>query len=346
MSETTTTKRFDCGDRVAVIDGPDAGEVAVVHGVHYTGDESPPTVRAYDISTASNLDRVYEVPAHAVTEPTFPCPGCGADIVPTLDENGGNYRFRCEDCDVEQCSYCGPGVWAHYFRGVDLEGWAHTDNRTCFQNGPAPLPFPTEVSAKTLLSTLAAVVGDRPAFVAQTGGGVATIYVGEPETDEHPYELAIGPGSYDWTDPDASSFSFAELYVGPDDDGETTPATVRTLAQVSEAAMYHLGDLGELPAELAPEAPTVEAPTDDETVVTIPGAVYAHYKDGVITRLEFSPSDPEASAYVWEGDETLDVEDVDGPFWKAMQAALSTATWTQVGGDSVENHVMPIEWTE
>lgn len=82
-----------------------------------------------------------------------------------------------------------------------------------------------------------------------------------------------------------------------------------------------------------------EAP---ETVVHIPGAFYAHYEDGRITRLVFMPHASDAGyagppATVWDGDTSLDVVEVEGPFWRAMQAAL--------GSPDPAEHVA-IEWEE
>lgn len=64
--------------------------------------------------------------------------------------------------------------------------------------------------------------GDIPAFVGQSGGGVATLYAGEPW--EEPgwgarYPAIAGPGWFEgpnWTKPRAST---DEFYIGPDDDG-------------------------------------------------------------------------------------------------------------------------------
>lgn len=330
MSETTTT-----GDKVTYACGECNGTVELGAGV---------TKFAYHVDAAEGAacqdirgDRPIPVVAR-----TYPCPGCGVAVEPTLDENGGNYRHRCEACDTEQCAYCGPGVWVHYFRDADPEGWAHVDDRTCFQNGPAPSEFPPEVSAGRLLTALGEVIGDRSAFVEQTGGGVATIYVGEADENGR-YELAIGPGSYNWSVPGDSVFALSELYVGPDDDGETTPATVRNLAQVAYAARHHLGIPA--PAETAvDEAPEV-------STVRVPGRIVATYKDGRITRLTFDPGmDPEA--HLWEGDEGIDLVAHDGEFWRAMQAALTTKRWVSVRDGNVvdsapvENHAMLIEWVE
>lgn len=63
-----------------------------------------------------------------------------------------------------------------------------------------------------------------PAFVAMTGGGVATLYggpiVGTDEWDGKRYVVAVGPGSYG-QDGQPSEGYWGELFIGPDtDNGE------------------------------------------------------------------------------------------------------------------------------
>jgi hypothetical protein len=65
-----------------------------------------------------------------------------------------------------------------------------------------------------------------PAYVEQTGGGCATIMVGEEIGNTERYQVLVGPGWFDgpnWTKP---VFDTADLYVGPDDDGEVNPTQV------------------------------------------------------------------------------------------------------------------------
>lgn len=67
-----------------------------------------------------------------------------------------------------------------------------------------------------------------PAYVEHTGGGVQTIYAGEPTTadDGYPrYPVLAGPG---WRENGLPRASSDDFYVGPDDDGETDPLTVRS----------------------------------------------------------------------------------------------------------------------
>ncbi|MEV6967564.1 hypothetical protein AB0M47_20915 [Hamadaea sp. NPDC051192] len=63
------------------------------------------------------------------------------------------------------------------------------------------------------------------AYVEHTGGGCATIYIGNQTPDpEYPpsprYELVAGPGWFEGPDRRAYA-SPAEFYIGRDDDGET-----------------------------------------------------------------------------------------------------------------------------
>lgn len=65
------------------------------------------------------------------------------------------------------------------------------------------------------------------AMVEQTGGGCATIYAGatrpHPEDPHHPAHAAVaGPGRFGWGQR-PSIGHLDEIYVGPDDQGETRP---------------------------------------------------------------------------------------------------------------------------
>jgi hypothetical protein len=56
--------------------------------------------------------------------------------------------------------------------------------------------------------------------VFMTGGGVATIMMGEEDAEGYAL-VCIGPGTYDPAQPGESTFNFAELFVGIDDDTGT-----------------------------------------------------------------------------------------------------------------------------
>lgn len=63
-------------------------------------------------------------------------------------------------------------------------------------------------------------VTDLPVIVEQTGGNVATIYIGGPYADGA-HLLAMGPGRFDWSDPSLSIFYRDDLSIGPDTDDMT-----------------------------------------------------------------------------------------------------------------------------
>ena len=70
-----------------------------------------------------------------------------------------------------------------------------------------------------------------------SGGGCATIGIGGiVDEDEGRYAGLIGPGYCHWQDTGAAVFSSDELYIGPDDDGESEAHTVTTIAEVVEYA--------------------------------------------------------------------------------------------------------------
>lgn len=67
---------------------------------------------------------------------------------------------------------------------------------------------------------------DLPAYVEQTGGGTATISVGEKRSNER-YDILVGPGWFEgpgWTNGRGST---DDLYIGPDDEGESNPVRVK-----------------------------------------------------------------------------------------------------------------------
>jgi hypothetical protein len=78
------------------------------------------------------------------------------------------------------------------------------------------------LDGSAILAAVAAADPTLAAYVEQTGGGCATVYVGTPDADGH-YLAAIGPGSFDWSDANASQFYPNDLYIGPDDCGTAPP---------------------------------------------------------------------------------------------------------------------------
>lgn len=113
-----------------------------------------------------------------------------------------------DPANLEPCIACGAPVTA------DSDG--HDD-------GCATIADRT-FTGREVLDAIAAAT-DAPAYIEQTGGGTATLYIGATraaigfDADEPRYRLAAGPGSFDWGDSDRSTFYASDLYIGPDDDG-------------------------------------------------------------------------------------------------------------------------------
>ncbi len=77
---------------------------------------------------------------------------------------------------------------------------------------------------------------DLPAFVAMTGGGCATLYVGPPiqrDGEEGRYWLSLGPGTFGYG-VEPSTFG-EDLYLGPDDGGESPAIDVRATGARTDA---------------------------------------------------------------------------------------------------------------
>jgi hypothetical protein len=106
------------------------------------------------------------------------------------------------------------------------------------------------VDAAALLR-LVAQVTPLNAEVHQTGGGTATVVVGDTADEEGHYLVAIGPGSFDWTSPGDSRFWWGDLWVGIDDGGDTGsmvtgPETFRVAVY---DALINLDGEGRLPTD-------------------------------------------------------------------------------------------------
>lgn len=83
-----------------------------------------------------------------------------------------------------------------------------------------------------------------------------------------------------------------------------------------------------------------DRPYGEATAVVIPGVFMARYLDGRITGFFFMPAASDAgyqgdAAAVADGDIDLDVEESDGPFWKAVQRYIGprdgniSVTWEE-----------------
>lgn len=72
----------------------------------------------------------------------------------------------------------------------------------------------------------------------------------------------------------------------------------------------------------------MDHPQDGDIEVVIPGTFLATYREGEIVRWTFLPAASDAGysgpAAVYDDDQGVDlaVDDVDGPFWKAVQNVL------------------------
>lgn len=73
-----------------------------------------------------------------------------------------------------------------------------------------------------------------PAYIEHTGGGCATVQIGYLGPDDR-YTLLIGPGTFNWADSSRSIFYLDDMYIGPDDDGESAGRTVDSLGFLTVA---------------------------------------------------------------------------------------------------------------
>lgn len=93
------------------------------------------------------------------------------------------------------------------------------------------------VTAAAIRRTIASVCPDAPVAVQMTGGGVATICIGAcPHPSGGRYRLAVGSGTFDYRDPELSTFVLGDgcTVVGPDDDGTGPYVHVDRLADLAE----------------------------------------------------------------------------------------------------------------
>ena len=96
-------------------------------------------------------------------------------------------------------------------------------------------------------------------YVGQTGGGTATLLIGEEIGDR--YELLAGPGWFEgpgWTNGRATN---EEFYIGPDDDGATDPYVSHPDWDEAKAALHIAMALEELRGRGCRGSPTTSAKT-------------------------------------------------------------------------------------
>ena len=95
---------------------------------------------------------------------------------------------------------------------------------------------PMVVNGAQVLAAIAEATS-LPAYIEQTGGGTATIYVGEKDSDDR-YAVVIGPGRFGgYADPSRSDFLLGDLWIGPDDNGDDMTKVIgaNTLEEVTTA---------------------------------------------------------------------------------------------------------------
>lgn len=146
-----------------------------------------------------------------------------------MTDHGDINAIRCQSCgysttDPHTCQVWNDQLGACPQCGTDCADFTLASGEHMYSNG---IDFDA-------LAALITEHGHR-ATVEQTGGGVATIYVGEYDAN-HRALLAAGPGRFDgpaWT---KARGSFDEFFWGRDDDGESTPtqeSTPRSLADIA-----------------------------------------------------------------------------------------------------------------
>lgn len=123
----------------------------------------------------------------------------------------------------------------------------NTDDEERFpdcQEGTEANPYggPTILTASEILATgweilaaLSAAGITNDTYVEQTGGGVATVYIGPFRRSDNQPILVIGPGSFNWANAGNSLFYADALWVGPADNGEATPINCKTVKDVVAA---------------------------------------------------------------------------------------------------------------
>lgn len=97
--------------------------------------------------------------------------------------------------------------------------------------GESPCYRRAHVTARALMDAVSRAMPDAPVTCEMTGGGCATIYVGDYSAERGPV-LAIGPGRYDYRAADLSTFVIGpdgEASIGPDDDAGSPVLHVRDI---------------------------------------------------------------------------------------------------------------------
>jgi len=112
-----------------------------------------------------------------------------------------------------------------------------------------------------------------PAYTEQTGGGCATIYIGNARRDAHGdlrYPLLAGPGWFagpGWTNPKGTT---ADLYIGPDDDG-ASEAWAATDDDTTDTVAARIIEMAQDAAAAQPPRPAMRTIADFRRAAT-PGS--------------------------------------------------------------------------
>jgi hypothetical protein len=150
--------------------------------------------------------------------------------------SGWSFRASQENGDEVDCAACGDALNDDHPIVNDAEGYAYHED--CLGVEFDEVVRRLEAEGIT-------------AYVEQTGGGTATIYVGEATEDEHGdrrFPCAVGPGWFEgpgWT---LGGGHNHDLYVGPDNDtgelpsyGAFSPDNPATVEAVVDAVKRVLG---------------------------------------------------------------------------------------------------------
>lgn len=149
-----------------------------------------------------------------------------------------------DDDGERRCSECGESYNLEEVGGEagDRGMCVSCDLHTGDDDDDDPADEPAPVKGGDMIAAIGEITSEK-VYVEQTGGGTATIYIGPVWQDDEGYDrqtLMIGPGSFDWGSPNDSQFSFGEVCVGPDDDGETDPIYVSNMDELRDAVRHFL----------------------------------------------------------------------------------------------------------
>lgn len=103
---------------------------------HYLGwndeDEDDPRNNDEGVMVGENMTTTQVVAFATLFMVGRHCPVCRTHLFHVRDDNGGDLRFRCEPCDIEDCPDC--GHWTTYDQ--QTEWWKHFDPKTpaCFMH--------------------------------------------------------------------------------------------------------------------------------------------------------------------------------------------------------------------